>query len=39
VRAEPLRDEYLAPRVELLEFAAIPRAGRVHAGVGAVLRA
>ena len=27
VREEPVRDEYLSPRVELLEFLAIPRAG------------
>jgi cysteine synthase A len=27
VRDEPTRDEYLAPRVELLDFEAVPRAG------------
>jgi cysteine synthase A len=34
VREEPARDDYLAPRVELLEFEAIQRAGHAHMEFG-----
>ena len=38
VREEPVRGDYLAPRVELLEFEAIPRAGCSHVELCKVCR-
>ncbi|MFN0007961.1 MAG: PLP-dependent cysteine synthase family protein [Planctomycetota bacterium] len=38
VREEPVRDEYLAPRIELLEFEAVPRAGCSHVELCKVCR-